>query len=189
VTGVSEDTRARILRAAKELAEEQESVQGVTVSLESVSRRAGLTKQGLMYYYSSKENLMLGMVEHAAARWDGLLRDHTGAAPEALSVFERYRAYAAVATSAEVSRADYWVFSEALYHPKLGEPWHRFLSPWFAVDDVADESRSLLTAARFCADGAWMSEATGVFPAENLADVGVRAQELIDQAEAQGGYR
>ena len=51
-----------------------------------------------MYYYSSKENLMLGMVEHAAARWDGLLRDHTGAAPEALSVFERYRAYAAVAT-------------------------------------------------------------------------------------------
>ena len=83
MTGVSEDTRARILRAANELAEEQESVQGVTVSLESVSRRAGLTKQGLMYYYSSKENLMFGMVEHAAARWAGLLRDHTGAAPEA----------------------------------------------------------------------------------------------------------
>ena len=43
---------------------------------------------------------------------------------------------------------------------------------------------SLLTAARFCADGAWMSEATGVFPSDDLAAVCRHALALIDAAEA-----
>lgn len=42
---------------------------------------------------------------------------------------------------------------------------------------------SLLTAARFCADGAWMSEATGVFPSDDLAAVCRHALALIDAAE------
>lgn len=188
-------TRERILQAAKALAEESTSVHGVTISLESVSQRAGLTKPGLMYHFPTKEALMLGLVEYAAGHWDSLLREHSGVGPENLSVFDRHRAYVTVATTTEVSRADYWIFSDALYHPALIEPWHRHLEPWYRLEGTSRTARTLLTAARFCADGAWMSEATGVFAAEDLSSIREHALGLIDSAEgrapvgAAGGER
>lgn len=169
--------------AAKELAAENQTVQGVTISLESVARKAGLTKPGLMYYYATKEALMLGLVEHAAQHWAELLRAAAGGDPAAVSAFDRHRAYITTATTAEVSRADYWIFSDALYQPTLAEAWQRHLAPWFDTDWLAPPVRSLLTAARFCADGAWASEATGVFPTDDLDAVRVHALRLIEEAE------
>ena len=174
----------RILEAAKALAESHDSVQGVTISLESVAQKAGLTKPGLMYHFPSKEALMLGLVGHAAEDWAQRLRAHTGRASEDLTSFERYRAYVTVATTAEVSRADYWIFSDALYHPKLSRAWSEHLGPWFDTAGLDPRAVSLLTAARFCADGAWMSEATGVFPSDDPAAVCRHALALIDAAEA-----
>lgn len=186
---MSTDTRERILRAATQLAEENHSIQGVTISLESVSQRVGLTKPGLMYHFPSKEALMLGLAEHGARRWHDLLREHTGADPQELSAFERHRAYVTVATTAEVSRADYWIFTDALYHPTLAETWHRQLGPWYATEGLSAPARSLVTTARFCADGAWMSEASGVFRADDLAAVRAHALRLIDMAETAQGQR
>ncbi|MGO2643969.1 TetR/AcrR family transcriptional regulator, partial [Brevibacterium aurantiacum] len=87
------DTRARILQAAKTLAESNDSIQGVTISLESVAQAAGLTKPGLMYHFPNKEALMLGLVDHAAQQWHQRLHDHTGSEPVELSAFDRHRAY------------------------------------------------------------------------------------------------
>ncbi|MGO2601836.1 MAG: TetR/AcrR family transcriptional regulator [Brevibacterium aurantiacum] len=178
------DTRARILQAAKTLAESNDSIQGVTISLESVAQAAGLTKPGLMYHFPNKEALMLGLVDHAAQQWHQRLHDHTGSEPVELSAFDRHRAYVSVATTAEVSRADYWIFSDALYHPTLAASWDRCLSPWFDISGLGASARGLLTTARFCADGAWMSEATGVFLADDLAAVRRHALVLVDSAEA-----
>ena len=180
---MAHDGRMRILEAAKALAESHDSVQGVTISLESVAQKAGLTKPGLMYHFPSKEALMLGLVDHAAEEWAQRLRTHTGHASEELTSFERHRAYVTVATTAEVSRADYWIFSDALYHPKLSRAWSEHLGPWFDTTGLDERAVSLLTAARFCADGAWMSEATGVFPSNDLAAVHRHALALIDTAE------
>lgn len=177
------DTKERILRGAIELAADNDSIQGVTISLESVARQAGLTKPGLMYHFPTKEALMVGLVEYAARRWHDLLREHCGAEPETLTAFERTRAYVTVWTTASVSRADYWIFTDAQYHPRLAQEWHRNLSPWNDVEGLPGEVRSLLTAARFCADGAWMSEATGVFRADDLAAVRLHALGLVDAAE------
>ena len=58
-----------------------------------------------------------------------------------------------------------------------------FRSPWFDTAGLDPRAVSLLTAARFCADGAWMSEATGVFPSNDLAAVHRHALALIDTAE------
>lgn len=179
------DTRTRILQAAKQLAEEHSSIHGVPLSLESVSQRVGLTKPGLMYHFPTKEALMLGLVDYAAAEWDERLRRHTGCVANEVSPYDRHRAYVIVATTAEVSRADYWIFSDALYHPTLATAWHQYLDPWFEANGLSPTARSLITAARFCADGAWMSEATGVFPAEDLAAVQSHALGLIEQAEGQ----
>ncbi|MEJ1087283.1 hypothetical protein WDU99_03020 [Microbacterium sp. Mu-80] len=126
---------------------------------------------------------MIGLVEHAARHWNEMLRAHAGADPESLSPFDRHRTYVVVATTADVSRADYWVSSDALYHPTLTEPWHRHLGPWHDTTTLTEPARSLLTAARFCADGAWMSEATGVFAAESLDGVQRQALALVDAAE------
>ena len=157
------DARTRILEAAKALAESHDSVQGVTISLESVAHQAGLTKPGLMYHFPSKQALMVGVVDHAAEHWAQMLAGQAGKPVGELSSFERHRAYVTVATTAEVSRADYWIFSDALYHPTLAEAWSGHLGPWFDTVGLDAQAVSLLTAARFCADGAWMSEATGVF--------------------------
>jgi AcrR family transcriptional regulator len=180
---MARDARTRILQAAKTLAESHDSVQGVTISLESVAQQAALTKPGLMYHFPTKEALMVGLVDHAAQHWAKMLADHTGASVNELSPFERHRAYVEVATTAEVSRADYWIFSDALYHPRLAQAWRDHLGPWFVTDGLDEQTASLLTAARFCADGAWMSEATGVFQASDLTAVGDHALGLIAAAE------
>ncbi len=180
---MSTSTRTQILEAAKELAERNLSVEGVTISFESVAQRTGLTKPGIMYHFPTKQALMRGLVEHAAQRWDALLRERAGAKPEDLSVFDRHRAYIWVATTAEVSRADYWILSGALYHSALTDSWNEYLGPWHTIEGWEPRIRSLLTAARFCADGAWMSEATGVFTSDDLSAVHDHALKLIDEAE------
>src|SRR5699024_6791284 len=102
---------------------------------------------------------------------------------EELSSFDRHRAYVTVATTAEVSRADYWIFSDALYHPTLAQSWSRHLAPWFDTTGLDAHASSLLTAARSCADGAWRAAATSVVPSDDLAAVRDPALGLSDDAE------
>ncbi|WP_217132496.1 TetR/AcrR family transcriptional regulator [Leucobacter chinensis] len=177
------DTPVRIMQAAKEIVAEHTKLEGVALSLDSVAKRAGLTKPGLMYYFPNKQALMVGLVEFAAQQWHDMLREHAGAEPAELTVFARYRAYVEVATTAEVSRADYWIFSDALYHPSLSGAWQEWLGPWFTLEGAPEGARGPLTAARFCADGAWMSEATGVMQADDLGPVRAHALQLIAVAE------
>ena len=174
------------MEAAKELVRKNARVEGVTLSLESVAKRAGLTKPGLMYYFPNKEALMVGLVDFAARHWHELLLAEAGGDPGELTAFERHRAYVEVATTADVSRADYWIFSDALYHPVLAGPWQRWLGPWFSLEDAPAAAHGALSAARFCADGAWMSEASGVMPVDDLAPVRAHALELIATAERGG---
>ena len=172
------------MNAAKELAEENSSVQGVTISLASVADRVGLTKPGLMYHFQSKEELMLGLVRHFAGQWHEQLRSAAGCEPVELSPFERHRTYVNSLTSSAVTRADFWIYSSAAYQPLLSVAWQEAFRPWFDIDGVAQAGRELLTTARFVAEGAWTAEATGVFPAEDLGAVRNIALRLIDEAEA-----
>lgn len=112
--------------------------------------------------------------------------EQAGAEPAELSVYDRYRTYVIVATSIELSRADYWIFSSALYHPVLADTWWEWLDPWFAAEGLSQEARGALTAARLCADGAWASEASGVMPVADLAPVRSHALRLVDEAERGG---
>ncbi|MFC4338015.1 TetR/AcrR family transcriptional regulator [Salininema proteolyticum] len=180
---MGKDTKERIMIAARALAEESQSVQGVTISLESVAKRVGLTKPGLMYHYSSKKALMLGLVEYTAQRWGRLLAEAAGSGPEGLSPFDRHRAYVTVATAAELSRGDYWISTDMHYLPVLAEAWTRHLNAWLDVEGLSRETAALLDTARFAADGAWAAAATELFPARDLSDVRECAMRLIDEAE------
>ncbi len=171
------------MTAARSLAEEDQSVNGVTISLNSVAQRAGLTKAGLLYYYGTKEELMLGLVDHTAERWAEMLRKAAGAGPDELTPFDKHRAYVEVATANELSRGDYWICTDTHFLPVLAEPWQRHLGTWLTTEGLSEQATALLDTARFAADGAWMANATGVFPAHNLESVRTSACRLIDDAE------
>lgn len=170
--------------AAKDLAEEHRSVQGVTISLESVAKRAGLTKPGLMYHFQTKEALMIGLVEYVAREWAAQMSDTAGRDPVGMSPFDRYRTYVTAIVTSEMSRADYWIFSAAAYQPALSESWRVEFRPWLVIEGLSVQAHSLLDAARFAADGAFTAHATGVFPSEHLDAVHALALRLIDEAEA-----
>jgi AcrR family transcriptional regulator len=64
-------TKDKILQAAAEIAME---VGPVHLSLDSVARRAGLSKGGLLYSFPTKAKLLEALVEHHMAKFDESLR-------------------------------------------------------------------------------------------------------------------
>ncbi|GAA3168321.1 MULTISPECIES: TetR/AcrR family transcriptional regulator [Streptomyces] len=156
------NTKRRILDGALELLRAEE---GATITLEAAAKQVGLSKPGLMYHFPTKEALVLAVVDHVAGRWEALLLDRLGQAPEAASPHQRIRAYVEVALSEQFDRADFAVFSNALYRQALTETWVGRLDPWLTLpDSLPGPARARLTAARLLADAYWAAAATGVFP-------------------------
>lgn len=129
---------------------------GGAVRPEAAAKEAGLSKPGLMYHFSTKEALMLGVVDHVADRWERLLLEQLGRPLET---------------------------ADAHYRTALTEAWVRRIEPWLTLpDDLPAAVRARLTAARLPADGYWTAAATGVFPvpardrAELLAIEGLLAE-------------
>ncbi|KOX11293.1 TetR/AcrR family transcriptional regulator [Nocardiopsis sp. NRRL B-16309] len=155
-------TRTRILDGALDLLRAEG---GGSVTLDAAARQAGLTKPGLMYHFPTKEALKLGIVDHVAARWEEMLLDRLGGPLDAASPHRRTRAYVEVALTAPFDRADYAVCTDALYRDAFHQTWERRFGPWLLLpDDLPDQDRARLTAARLLADGYWTAAATGVFP-------------------------
>ncbi|WP_106398423.1 TetR/AcrR family transcriptional regulator [Actinocorallia populi] len=156
------NTRQRILEGALEVLRAEG---GATITLDAAARQAGVTKPGLMYHFATKEALMVGVVEYVAERWERLMLDRLGLPLEEASPRRRIRAYVQVALSERFDRADFAICADALYRDALAEAWARHLAPWFLLpDDLPEEERGRLTAARLMADGYWTAAATGVFP-------------------------
>lgn len=70
MTSRTEGTRARILRAAQEIAQEAGPA---SMSLEAVAAKAGVSKGGLLYHFPTKAALLRGLVEHQLARFEAAL--------------------------------------------------------------------------------------------------------------------
>ncbi|RKS06352.1 TetR family transcriptional regulator [Nocardiopsis sp. Huas11] len=155
-------TRTRILDGALDLLRAEG---GGSVTLDAAAKQAGLTKPGLMYHFPTKEALKLGIVEHVAERWERMLLDHLAEPLGTASPHQRTRAYVAVALTAPFDRADYAVCTDALYRDAFHEIWERRFDPWLHLpEDLPDQDRARLTAARLLADGYWTAAATDVFP-------------------------
>jgi AcrR family transcriptional regulator len=154
--------RERILEGALELLRAEG---GGTITLDAAARQVGLTKPGLMYHFATKEALMLGVVDHVAERWERLMLAHLGRPLETASPRQRIRAYVETALTERFDRADFAIFSDAVYCQAFTATWVRRFEPWLTLpDDLAEPGRSRLTSARLLADGYWMGAATGVFP-------------------------
>ncbi|MEU4820226.1 TetR/AcrR family transcriptional regulator, partial [Micromonospora aurantiaca] len=86
-------------------------------------------------------------------------------APAPPSPHQRIRAYVEVALSGRFDRADYAIYTNALYRQALTATWVRRLAPWLTLPGShPGPVRARLTAARLLADAYWAAAATDVFP-------------------------
>ncbi|MFC7329105.1 TetR/AcrR family transcriptional regulator [Marinactinospora rubrisoli] len=159
---MSTDTKRRILDGALELLRVEG---GGTITLDATARQVGLTKPGLMYHFATKEALMLAVVDHVAERWERFMLDRLGRPFGESTVYQRIRVYVEVALSVQFDRADFAIYSDALYRQAFTDVWVRRFEPWLALpDDLPAPARGRLTAARLLADGFWTAAASGVLP-------------------------
>jgi AcrR family transcriptional regulator len=176
------DSRQRILDGALDLLRTESG----SITLDAAAKQVGLTKPGLMYHFPTKEALMLSVVDHVAARWERLLRERLGGAPEQASPWRRIRAYTEVALEERFDRADFAIFADAAYRSALTAAWTRHFRPWLMLpEDLPGPQRARLSAARLLADGYWTAAATGVFPIPDDERAALRAvaDELLKGGE------
>lgn len=149
--------RAKVLDAAVAVVERD----GVTaLTFDSVAAQSGLTKGGLLYHFSTKEDLVIALHEHLAQRWEADLVAVLGTDPETATVDQRLAAYAQVSVRS-ASGPELLLMLEASSDPVLLRPWQDVIQRW--VPDLAaidqdnpdDVTRVLVWLA---ADGLWLSD-------------------------------
>ncbi len=136
---------------------------GESATLESVARRVGITKPGLMYHFPTKEALMLGLIDHVADRWgEELQRLLRATDDDPPSARQRMRAYLEYALDAEFDETDLVMFSDVRLAKLLAQRWSEHLGRWMDIPtELPASERTGLLAVRLIADGVWFETATG----------------------------
>lgn len=165
---------------------------GGTVSLESAAQRCGLTKPGLMHHFRTKQALMLALVDHVLDRWESELAGRLGTPLAAASAHDRVRAYLDWSLSGAFDGADLVMLADPRLCGQLTARWEQRLAPWLELPvELPVDVRTRLAAVRLLADGAWLADATGVFPlsADERDRVRAVALEMVDTPAQDGPAR
>jgi AcrR family transcriptional regulator len=158
-----------------------------TLTLDSAARAAGVTKPGLMYHFSTKEELLAAILERMAARYERELLEQIASrrpasepgsdAGEDLAsapAEQRHLAYLDWACRAQLSAADLVIFADPHLRVPLTEQWQEQIETWLNVPaDVDADRRARLLAVRLMADGLWFDRAAGL-----LGEVDAQAERL-----------
>lgn len=172
-------------RDAMVAAAEEELRAGGTLSLDSAARAAGVTKPGLMYHFSTKEELMTAVLDRVLGRYEQQLTaalaevagaDSAAAGFAAAPVADRVRAYVAWSCAGECAPGDLVMFADPRLRETLTQHWTDRIEPWLRIpEDLPATHRTALLSARLLADGAWFNLASGMMPLDADALAGVRA--------------
>ena len=155
--------------------------EGGTLTLDSAARAAGVTKPGLMYHFSTKEQLLGAILDRMTARYEremlALVAARHGAEIEDFAeapAEHRVLAYLDWACTGALDAADLVIFADPHLRVTLTERWEDQLSRWLGIPAGVDAGRGArLLAVRLMADGLWFDRASGL-------DVGSEGQ--LDQA-------
>ena len=154
-----------------------------TLTLDSAARAAGVTKPGLMYHFSTKQELLGAILDRMTARYEremlALVAARHGAEVEDFAeapVEQRVLAYLDWACTGALDAADLVIFADPHLRVTLTERWEDQLSRWLGIPAGVDAGRGArLLAVRLMADGLWFDRASGL---------GVGSEEQLDQARA-----
>ncbi len=175
-------TRRRLVDAAVEVVRTR-GIQGLT--LQSVATEAGLSKGGLLYHFSSKEELVTALLHDAMARVDDDLQDLVNG--DTKGAFARAYIEYVRAPHAYWEESATSVFAAAALEPdrlrkvqELFEDWQNRL----IEDDKIDPRLALLV--RIACDGLWLIDLFGLAPpsTEQRAEVLDFLIESIETEEA-----
>ncbi|WP_270408705.1 TetR/AcrR family transcriptional regulator [Brachybacterium paraconglomeratum] len=155
--------------------------EGGTLTLDSAARAAGVTKPGLMYHFSTKEELLGAILDRMTARYEremlALVAARHGAEIDDFAeapAEQRVLAYLDWAGTGALDAADLVIFADPHLRVTLTERWEDQLSRWLGIPAGVDAVRGArLLAVRLMADGLWFDRASGL-------DVGSAGQ--LDQA-------
>lgn len=151
---------------------------GEVLTLDSVAKRVGLTKPGVVYHFSTKQALSIAVVDYVIDTWqDQLLQQVT---PEADAV-TKLKAYIRWAITGAIDSGDLAFLTDPHLRAQLTTQWAQRLDPWLgeALND------SYCRAARLIADGTWLNQALGItrFSTTQCNEVLAIAQDLTDHLE------
>lgn len=165
-------TKTEILDAALDVI-----AAGEVLTLDSVARRAGLTKPGIVHHFATKEILATAVIHRLADLWDESLRARAGEGADARA---RLIAYAEHALMGDLGPADVSVLADVRLREKLTEEWVKRLDPWFGAEILSDARAH---AVRFLADGAWFGRSMGTttMSEQERASVLEIARRLMDE--------
>ena len=175
-------------RDAMVAAAEEELRTSGTLSLDSAARAAGVTKPGLMYHFSTKEELMTAVLDRVLTRYEQQLTAALGAADFAAApTLDRMRAYVEWACAGECAPGDLVMFADPRLRESLTRHWSERIEPWLQVPaDLPEAQRGALLTARLLADGVWFNLASDlmVLDADALAGVRATALAMLESVDA-----
>lgn len=134
---------------------------GGTISFDTVSEAAGISKPGLMYHFATKKALMLALVDAAADLLFSELESRLSSPSANASIDERVLVYFETCLEREADPSDITMFTDPRLRTELTVRWNEKIEPWFeGIDTEPAERRARLKAVRNMADGFWFNSAT-----------------------------
>ena len=151
-------SRMTVIQSALQIAAEAGG-QGIT--FESVAARAGITKGGILYHFSTKDALIEGIVEHVVAEWDARAQRHLARPFADASREDRVAAFVLATLDEIVDRAELTMFVDSLLSEALSGRWMQMRERW--VGDLGELTHTQHLAL-LAADGMWIDHAGGQLP-------------------------
>lgn len=138
---------------------------GMTLSLDSAARSAGVTKSGLMYHFATKEALVAALVDRVMDEQERHLSDLLDGEVATASARARLSAYARWSLTRPHDAIDLVMLGDPRLWDRMVERWSERLAPWLAIpEEIPTEERVRLQAVRMLADGVWFADASGILP-------------------------
>ena len=179
---VESDTRQRLLEAAEKVTL-REGVSKMT--LDAVCEEAGMSKGGLFYHFSGKDDLISGMVSRLVERFE---RDiEANLAGEGAGRWVGAYAEAASPLSGDKERelsVTAALMAAMANDPELAEPLRERYAFWQAQMEDDGLDPAFATLMRLAIDGLWLSKLFGLAPpsGEFREEVLAEALRMIGQA-------
>lgn len=115
------------------------------LTYESLAAESGLSKSGLIYYFPSRQTLLLEINRFLAAQWEEKMVELAGGPAHEVGEWERIRAsFLVMSQSATLDAAD---------NPEMLQPWLDVIARWSTSPD--DSDHYLL---QIIADGLWVHD-------------------------------
>ncbi|PFG27808.1 TetR family transcriptional regulator [Corynebacterium renale] len=151
------------------------------VTYDRLATVTGLSKSGLIYHFPSRHDLLVGLHEFTAARWEKKIIDHAGGkTADELTERERYRAML-VTMSEHEPVTELLVTLHARTHEDFARPWVEVEDRWLPDVHTPSTDKNLV-AATVLASGLWAHDHIYVKPLapENRKVVVEKLLELLE---------